>query len=704
MRNPAVLVLTWNRAENLQQVLERVVRLSPRAVYISGDGAQPGHPQEAAVKKCRAVVDNFRTGIRLYTSFSPIHRGLRESVLGGIDWFLTEEGEGIILEDDILIDRSFFRFAQIGLEQFRRTRSVAQISGTNHAIGATKSQGSFYFSRFQHIWGFATWKRSWNGFREFCNQTDVSIEMLRDAFPNMHEGFYWHWLRRVKAELVGRSDTWTATWNFYCASLQRLSVTPDQSLVENIGFDASATNSKRIPLIAGGPPRKYSQASIDSDYRALKPTEDLDRYVALTQWPTAPLLLRVVLGTIEFFRRVSQRHRTEQSLSQRAVSVANEPLTVAQEFFLQVIFGRKRPRPGLHRIKRFPSESPAASRDFSETPVLVLAWKRPLATENLLAELKRLGVRKVYVHVDGAGEERPHIARLCAETKAVIKNFREDFDLQVRFSDTHLGLQESVLRGVDWLFETEAFGLILEDDVVPTEALLEFVSYGSSKYEHDDSISQLSATNHLMGAPTMNGSVMCSRFHHIWGFATWERSWRGFSTFKRSFNGISEAELRRQLPGYWDHFYRHWSRRLKVRPGREVEWDSAWNMFNFLRGSYSLSPAWSLATNVGFDRAATHFKRVPLIAGLPTKALDRSVVENFSKVPASEAELFDRFTAMTAWNTLPYVIGAPLAMLELLSRALVWRKPFRPARLRNRPTVAQRVCSKAIFRRKILSD
>ena len=87
--------------------------------------------------------------------------GCGKAVSEAITWFFDQEEEGIILEDDVLPHSDFFSYCEELLEKYRDTEQVGFISGRNNLYGDRVSDDSYFFSPINHVWGWATWRRTW---------------------------------------------------------------------------------------------------------------------------------------------------------------------------------------------------------------------------------------------------------------------------------------------------------------------------------------------------------------------------------------------------------------------------------------------------------------------------------------------------------------------------------------------------------------
>ncbi len=129
-----------------------------------------------------------------------------------IDWFFSQVEEGIILEDDCVPDQSFFLFCQELLERYRDDKRIMMISGDNFEFGQKRMEYSYYFSRYFHIWGWATWKRAWKYY-------DVDMK----AWPEIREKGYLndllyekkivkYWESIFNQVYEGLINTWDYQW------------------------------------------------------------------------------------------------------------------------------------------------------------------------------------------------------------------------------------------------------------------------------------------------------------------------------------------------------------------------------------------------------------------------------------------------------------------------------------------------------------
>ncbi len=238
-----VLFIIFNRLDTTQRVFEAIRQVLPSRLYIAADG--PRNDKLGENLKVQAVRDYVLSHIdwqcEVKTLFWDKNRGCKVAVSSAIDWFFLNEEEGIILEDDCFPDKSFFPFCAELLEKYRQDDRVMMISGDNFQSGVSRSR-SYYFSRYCHIWGWASWRRAWKHY-------DVTIpfwpQICKDGFLNTldrRERLYWKWC--FGQVFSGRLDTWDYQWVLACWIKKGLAAVPAVNLVLNIGIGQDSTHTK----------------------------------------------------------------------------------------------------------------------------------------------------------------------------------------------------------------------------------------------------------------------------------------------------------------------------------------------------------------------------------------------------------------------------------------------------------------------------
>lgn len=178
----------------------------------------------------------------------------KHAVSQAISWFFSEIEEGIILEDDCIPHRSFFPFVAELLRRYRNDELVLMISGDNFQFGRRRTNYSYYVSLYTHIWGWATWRRSWALYdHSMALWPEVRDgNWLFDILRNQSAVRYW---RQIFDDTYReRNSSWAYRWTFSAWLKTSLTVVPNNNLVSNIDFGHSAIHTaNRLRKLAGMP-------------------------------------------------------------------------------------------------------------------------------------------------------------------------------------------------------------------------------------------------------------------------------------------------------------------------------------------------------------------------------------------------------------------------------------------------------------------
>jgi hypothetical protein len=242
----AVLLIAFNRPDHLTVLIDRLREVQPTRVYLAVDGARPSRAGEGElVGACQALAGAIDWPCEVKTLFREQNLGCGLGVSSAISWFFGHEERGVILEDDIIPDPSFFPFCMELLDRYQDDSRVFAISGCNFVLPeGLSSTGAYRFTQVPHIWGWATWRRSWDEYQ-------LDIAGWRQRLP-IHK----LWARSGKRltatvfwtgtfELLARKqvDTWDGQLVLASMAANQWTATSNVNLVENLGFGADATHT-----------------------------------------------------------------------------------------------------------------------------------------------------------------------------------------------------------------------------------------------------------------------------------------------------------------------------------------------------------------------------------------------------------------------------------------------------------------------------
>lgn len=243
MKTPVALFV-FKRPDTTEKVFEAIRQAKPTKLFVIADGPRTDRPGE--VDKCeatRAIIEQVDWECEVVKNFSDTNLGCAKRVSSGLDWVFSNVEEAIILEDDCLPHPTFFPFCEELLEKYRYDTRIGTIGGVNFQFGRRRTNDSYYFSIYNHCWGWASWKRAWQYY-------DLNIKLwtkiqkegfLNDILINREAVGCWN---RIFQSVYDNSSgiTWDYQWTFACWIQSSLSIIPNVNLISNIGFGTGATN------------------------------------------------------------------------------------------------------------------------------------------------------------------------------------------------------------------------------------------------------------------------------------------------------------------------------------------------------------------------------------------------------------------------------------------------------------------------------
>jgi hypothetical protein len=244
---PPIVFLIFNRPEQTARTFAAIRAARPAELLVVADGPRPDRAGERELcSRTRAIIDGVDWPCKVLRNFAETNMGCGKRVSSALDWAFEEVEEALILEDDCLPDPSFFPYCAELLERYRTDERIMMISGNNFQNGAKRTPDSYYFSRFPHCWGWATWRRAWRHYdfaiQEWQQRRNVDLVKKLARHPVLER----YWQECFDDVAVGKVDTWDYQW-MYCLWMQNgLAIAPNVNMVTNIGFDGAATHTLAV--------------------------------------------------------------------------------------------------------------------------------------------------------------------------------------------------------------------------------------------------------------------------------------------------------------------------------------------------------------------------------------------------------------------------------------------------------------------------
>lgn len=238
-----------------------------------------------------------------------------------------------------------------------------------------------------------------------------------------------------------------------------------------------------------------------------------------------------------------------------------------------------------------------------KTPVLLIIFNRLDTTKQVFEAIQKAKPPKLYIAADGPRttkheeEKKVHAVR-----KFIIDRVDWDCEVQTLFRNKNLGCKYAVSGAINWFFEHEEQGIILEDDCLPSQSFFWFCEDLLNKFRDDKRIFIISGYNKQEAWKPELHDYFYSHFGGIWGWASWRRAWEKFDLEMETLDEFSKRNYFKYLLG--EKLGRIRQEQMMNSP--ETTWDFPWGLSRHINSGLACVPSKSLIKNIGFGEGATH--------------------------------------------------------------------------------------------------
>lgn len=297
-----VAYIIFNRPRHTRETFASIRAQRPKRLFVIADGPRLDHPTDAdRCREVREIVEAIDWPCDVHRNYADVNMGCKRRVISGLDWVFSKVECAIVLEDDCHPHPDFYGYCDALLKRYKDDDRVMVVTGCNFQDGIRRGTASYYFSKYNHVWGWATWRRSWQK-----NDPTLSFwpewkrsRLWRDHTPDSIERRYWtNIFNRMYCNEI---DTWDYSWTASVWYYNGLTATPNVNLVTNIGNGPEGAHTSVEEDQEGVPAHPLGklthQINVQQDRRADRYVFDF-RFGARTQrliWRTLSLPLRIAL-------------------------------------------------------------------------------------------------------------------------------------------------------------------------------------------------------------------------------------------------------------------------------------------------------------------------------------------------------------------------------------------------------------------------
>lgn len=237
-----LLYIIFNRPDHTRRSFERIRAQAPSVLYIAADAPRLDRDGEREkTDQARAVTEAVDWQCEVHRLYATDNMGCGRRISSAITEVLAHHETVITLEDDCIPDPTFFPFCDQMLGKYADDERIMSVSGNNFQNAVSRTDSSYYFSKYPHCWGWATWRRSWQHFDLEAWRHTQRTDCLASFCENEREHEYWTAMFDCCEE--GSIDSWAMPWTLSCWLQNGLTILPNVNLVSNIGFGETGTHT-----------------------------------------------------------------------------------------------------------------------------------------------------------------------------------------------------------------------------------------------------------------------------------------------------------------------------------------------------------------------------------------------------------------------------------------------------------------------------
>ena len=239
-----------------------------------------------------------------------------------------------------------------------------------------------------------------------------------------------------------------------------------------------------------------------------------------------------------------------------------------------------------------------------DVPILIIAYKRDKSLKKILNIVKKINPSKLYISSNAPPKNNLEVFNKVENVRKIIDNFQIKGKIYKLYRFKHLKVYDSIPQSISWLFFNEKYGIILEDDCVPSIDFFYFCEKLLKKYSNNKLINSIGGSNFYN--KKINENYYYSKYNHIWGWATWRRSWKNFDLNIKFWNNYKNTNNWKLLHENYNE-QEYWKKKFdNIYRGSIYTWDYSWQACAWYNNQLSIIPNKPLVKNVGFDNDATY--------------------------------------------------------------------------------------------------
>ena len=243
-------------------------------------------------------------------------------------------------------------------------------------------------------------------------------------------------------------------------------------------------------------------------------------------------------------------------------------------------------------------------------PVLLCGFVRYDTASQVFDAIRQARPPRFYFACDGPRNEAEK--ERTDKVRTLVDLVDWPCEVHTLFHERNMGTKYGMVANMDWFFKHEAEGIVLEDDILPSQSFFRFSQELLEHYRDNERVWSIIGNNLATGGVVKDPDgywFMEHGYGAYSGWAGWRRSWERFDMDLKDWPTFSRTEKYRKYflnadeRAEADMLFRYtWDGNI---PGA---WDYQFDHAKIMAGAVNIIPNVNLCRNIGFGEDATHSK------------------------------------------------------------------------------------------------
>ncbi|MDW2080739.1 hypothetical protein [Vibrio sp. 1640] len=283
------------------------------------------------------------------------------------------------------------------------------------------------------------------------------------------------------------------------------------------------------------------------------------------------------------------------------------------------------------------------------TPILFLTFNKLEETKRVFKKIKEIKPSRLYVMSDG-----PRVGReedSCIETirSHILSEVDWDCHLKTIFHEENKGCKTAVSGAISDFFVNEEFGIILEDDCLPSNDFFIFMERMLIKFKDDNEVFAVCGYKPMKELPNPNNECYYfSKNISFWGWGTWRDRWSKFDYDMKDYPKLLDSGRFRKLFSRYVDFKANKMAFDQTYNNQNSSWGYRWAYSIIKNQGRVIFPHYNLIVNIGFkSKNATHTKQeLPHYFSCSHESMPTMFNENYNK----DYDVADALYSQKVWR------------------------------------------------------